>query len=119
MVKISDMDEYLKAAHVSDGDVVEIAGKPRLVTADESVFERAYLELPVKLANGKTKIWTPNRTTLRELAKVFGDDADTWVGKRVKITISRQNVRGKMTDVVYGEPFTQVPQPQAKQEALA
>ena len=117
MVKISDMDEYLHADAVEDNAVIEITGKARYVSAEQSTFERAYLELPVKLVNGKNKIWTPNKTTLKALAKVFGDDADFWIGKKVQIRISRQNVRGKMIDVLYGEPFTEELQP--KQEQLA
>lgn len=103
MIKISDMDEYLHSDAITSGDVVEITGKARYVSVEESKFGRAYLEIPVKLANGKGKIWTPNKTTLRALAKSFGDDADLWLGKKVRITIHSQNVRGKMTDVLYGE----------------
>ena len=117
MVKISDMDEYLHADAVENNAVIEITGKGRYINAEESTFGRAYLEIPVKLANGKSKIWTPNKTTLKALAKVFGDDADFWIGKKVQIRISRQNVRGKMIDVLYGEPFTEELQP--KQEQLA
>jgi len=103
MVKISDMDEFLHADAVFDGDIIEIVGKGRYVSAEDSTFERPYLEIPVKLPDGKTKTWTPNKTTLHMLAKAFGDDADLWVGKKVKLNISRQNVRGKMIDVLYGE----------------
>jgi len=105
MVKISDLDEFLHVDAIEDGDVIEIIGKARRVSAEESLFGKAYLEIPVKLPSGKTKIWTPNKTSLRALAKVFGDDADFWVGKRVKITVSKQNVRGKMIDVLYGAPL--------------
>ena len=104
MVKISDMDEFLHANAVSDGDIIEILGKGHYVSAEESVFERPYLEIPVKLPDGKAKTWTPNKTTLTMLAGAFGDDADLWTGKKVKLAISRQNVRGKMVDVIYGEP---------------
>jgi hypothetical protein len=104
MVKISDLDEYLHAEAVQDGDIIEIVGKGRYVSAEESTFERAYLEISVKLPDGKGKIWTPNKTTLHMLAKAFGDDADLWISKKVMLNISRQNVRGKMIDVIYGEP---------------
>jgi len=106
MVKISEMDEFLHADAVEDGEIVEITGKARRISAEESAFDRAYLELPVKLASGQPKIWTPNKTSLKLLAKAFGDDADFWVGKKVKLMISHQNVRGEMKDVIYGEPTT-------------
>jgi hypothetical protein len=116
MVKISDLDEYLHADAITSGDVITVTGKARYVGAEESTFDRAYVEIPVKLPNGKTKVWTPNKTSLRAIAKVFGDDTDLWVGKRITIMISRQNVRGKMIDVLYGEPFVEATQP--KQEQL-
>jgi len=114
MPKISDLDEYLHADAITNGDIISITGKARFISADESAFERAYLEIPVKLPDGKSKIWTPNKTTLRILAKEFGDDTDVWVGKRVKITISKQNVRGKMTDVIYGEAVVEPIQKQTQ-----
>ncbi|MCK4478434.1 hypothetical protein KAU88_07920 [Candidatus Bathyarchaeota archaeon] len=63
--------------------------------------------MPVKLPDGKAKIWTPNKTTLKKLATVFGDDTDGWLGKRVKLSILKQNVRGEMRNVVYGEAAVQ------------
>ncbi len=107
MVKISDLDEYLHADAVENGDVIEITGKARQISQEESAFERTYLEIPVKLSNGRNKVWTPNKTSLKALAKTLGDDADFWVGKKVKLTVARQNVRGKMMNVLYGEPFAE------------
>lgn len=103
MVRISDLDEYLHADAAENGDVVEITGKARYISSEESTFGRSYLEIPVRLANGKSKIYTPNKTTLKRLAKAFGDDADMWIGKKVKLEIVKQNVRGEMRDVIYGE----------------
>lgn len=105
MVKISDLDEYLHADVIEDGDIIEITGKARSVSEEESAFGRSYIEVSVKLPDGKSKVWTPNKTSLRALAKVFGDDADLWIGKKVQMAIERQNVRGEMKDVLYGEPF--------------
>jgi hypothetical protein len=115
MVKISDMDNYLHADAVEDGDVIEIVGKPHYVSADESTFDRAYLEIIVKLPNGRQKTWTPNKTTLKKLAATFGDDADLWNGKRVQLKVLEQNVRGEMKGVIYGEPAKDLP----KQELLS
>ena len=114
MVRISDLDEYLRASVVEEGDVIMITGKARYVGVEESAFGRAYLEIPVKLSSGKTKIWTPNKTTLKRLARVFGDDTDTWDGKQVRITIAKQNVRGEMRDVLYGEPVQELTQAQVE-----
>jgi hypothetical protein len=115
MVRISDLDEYLHAEAVQDGDIIEIVGKAHYVGADESTFGKAYLEIIVKLPSGKEKTWTPNRTTLKKLASTFGDDADLWSGKHVKLSIQEQNVRGEMRGVIYGEPVKDLP----KQEVLS
>lgn len=112
MVKISDLDEYLHADAVGDDDIIEITGKARYVSAEEAAFGRPYLEIAVKLPNGKTKIWTPNKTTLKALAKTFGDDADTWIGKQVKLKIAKMNVRGELRDVIYGEPVLETAEKQ-------
>lgn len=112
LVKISDLDEYLHADAVETGEVIEITRKARYISSEESTFGRAYLEIPVRLANGKSKIWTPNKTTLKRMAKVFGDDADTWIGQKVRLEIVKQNVRGEMRDVIYGKPVTEPDQKQ-------
>jgi hypothetical protein len=88
MVKVSDLDEYLHAEAVESGAIIEIVGKPRYISVDESAFGRAYLEIDVKLPSGQMKTWTPNKTTLKKLAEVFGDDADQWTGKLVKLTVT-------------------------------
>jgi len=116
MVKISDLDEYLHADAVEDGDIIEITGKARRITEEESAFGRAYLEMSIKLPSGESKIWTPNKTSLRSLAKSFGDDADHWIGKKVKINIAHQNVRGEMKDVIYGEPFLETTPKQVQEK---
>lgn len=108
-MKISDLEEYLHADAVKSGDVIEIIEKARYVSAEEATYGRSYLEISVKLPNGNTKIWTPNKTTLKKLAKVFGDDTDNWIGKPVKLIVIKQNVRGEMRDVIYGEAIEQVP----------
>ena len=82
------------------------------MNAEESVFERSYLEIPVQLKNGKVKTWTPNRTSLKALSKVYGDDVDLWVGKHVKIQLAKQNVRGEMKQVIYAEPAEALKEPQ-------
>jgi hypothetical protein len=118
MVKASELDEFLHAEHVEDGDIIELVGKARRVNAEESVFERTYVEIPVKLPNGQMKTWTPNKTSIRALAKVFGDDMDSWIGKKVQLTISKQNVRGEMKDVLYAQPCLAAEEKKKVQEIL-
>jgi len=118
MVRISDFDEYLHADAVNDGDVLEITGRARYVSSEEATFGRAYLEMKVKLPNGKAKIWSPNKTTLKKMARTFGDDTDAWIEKKVKIQIVRQNVRGEMRDVLYAEPVTEPDQKEIQKKLV-
>jgi hypothetical protein len=114
---MSDFDEYLHADAIEKGDIIEISGKAHYVSAEEATFGRPYLELPVKTPAGKTKIYTPNKTTLKKLAKAWGDETDSWLGKKVQLDIVQQNVRGEMRDVIYGTPL-QVAKEQS-QEVIA
>lgn len=119
MVKISDMEDYLHAYAIENGEVIEITGKPNYISSEDAAYGRPYLEIPVKLADGKTKIWTPNKTTLKRLAKAYGDEADEWIGKKVQLEIVKMNVRGEMRDVIYGQAVLANPQPNFQKETLA
>jgi hypothetical protein len=116
MVRVSDFDEYLHGENVKDGDVVQIEGKPRFVDSEESALGKAYLEMIVKLPGGNTKLYTPNKTTLRACAPVFGDDTDAWVGKKIVLHPQKQIVRGQQKIVIYGEPLIEKPVTQGRLE---
>ncbi len=104
MPRVSDLDEFLHADSVQDGEVVTIIAKPTLISEEESVFGKAYFEIPITTANGEAKTWTPNKTTLKKLSAKFGDETDAWIGKKVKISKAKMNVRGEMKQVIFGEP---------------
>jgi len=116
MVRVSDLDEYLHGDGVADGDVLEIVGKPIYIGVEDSMFGRAHLEIAVKLPSGKQKIWTPNKTTLKNLAKVYGDETSEWTGRKVHVELAKQNVRGEMKLVIYGHPVTPTPNPPIQRE---
>jgi len=44
------------------------------------------LRIPVEI-DGKTKIWTPNKDSVRTCRKTWGLDTTLWVGKIAKISI--------------------------------
>jgi hypothetical protein len=113
MPKVSDLDDYLHAEAVKEGDVIKIDGKARLISAEESNFSKPYFEIPILTPDGEHKTWTPNKTTLKALAKVYGDDTDLWQGKLVKLSKARMNIRGEMKDVLFGEAFAE---PKAEQQ---
>ena len=46
--------------------------------------------------------WLANKTSLRAFVAAFGDETDTWMGKKIKLYSVEQNVGGKIKQVVYG-----------------
>ena len=104
MVRIPRLNEFLRPEHLQGGDVLEIVNEGEYRSAEETPFGRAVFQIGVRLPNGDTKIWTVNRTTLRRLAEAWGDETEHWVGKKVKVKLVEQNVRGELKKVIYGFP---------------
>ena len=104
MPRVSQLDEYLHAEAVRDGEIVIIISKPSFINEEQSAFGRAYFEFSVKTEAGEIKTYTPNKTTLKKLATTFGDETDNWTGKKIKLSKSRMNVRGENKEVLFGEP---------------
>lgn len=105
MPKVSSLDKYLHAEDIEEGDIITVVGRAKKIDAETSKFGRPYFEFPVKLPNGLVKSYTPNPTTLRNVAKQFGDEIDEWLGEQIKLSISTMNVRGEMRRVIFGEPY--------------
>ncbi len=92
---------FLTADDVRTGDLVRITRPP---TVAKGTYREQQATLEVELADGGKKEWNINGTTYQALFDGFGSDGALWVGKTVKVTVRAQNVRGKMHDVLYGEP---------------
>ena len=101
---MSDHDEFLNSTMVQEGDVVVLLDEGVFRGPEETGLTRTVFHINVELPDRRTKIWGMNKTTRRKLAKVWGDDSANWVGKRVKITVTTQNVMGEMRDVLWGHP---------------
>lgn len=87
--------------------------KPATATIEDVEFTKAE-DLPfeseegrytihLKLSSGKEKGWGANKTSMRAIMKEYGDESDDWKGKKVKLYLLDQNVRGEMKKVIYGE----------------
>jgi hypothetical protein len=46
-----------------------------------------------------------NTSTWDKLVDAFGDDSSQWRGKRVKIHLAVQSVRGEDRQIIYGSPY--------------
>lgn len=45
--------------------------------------------------------WLPNKTALKSILAVHGEESDNWIGKEIGIFLVEQNVSGKMKKVPY------------------
>lgn len=74
--------------------------------ADELPFESKIdrYEIEIEMEGEKYK-WLPNKTSIRKLAKKFGRDSGNWIGKKIKLYRTEQNIRGEVKGVVNGEPL--------------
>jgi hypothetical protein len=107
--RISDYEEFLNASMVRDGDVLVLLDPGRFVEPEESGLDRLTFRIKVRLPDQRTKIWTMNKTTRRELAEAYGDDTENWVGKPVRVEIVQMKVRGQTKGVIYGHPVDEMP----------
>lgn len=80
--------EYVTADLVDDSHRKELVitgpGKYEEVTFDNKKSEK--LTLPVEF-NGVAKIWRPNRDSVKNLNRAFGDPTEDWVGKPIPLQV--------------------------------
>ena len=99
---------YLKPQHVKQDDLVEIVEEPYVRSAEESRFERPRGYAVVRLLRtGELYTWGFNGTTWDRLLEAFGDDDALWKGKRVKVKVETQTVRGEQKQVIFGVPYNE------------
>ena len=111
MVKL-DIDLWLKPEDLEQDDEVLILDEGRNATIEQEGDKPAKVvfEIGVQLNNGEKRIWTMNATSQRAVAQVWGTDTSAWIGYKVKVFKSEQNVRGQMKEVIYARvplPFNQ------------
>lgn len=115
MVKLSDLEDFLKPDDVRDGDVVIILDEGVFKTAQETPFGRPAFQVPVKLPDGRVKTATINRTSRKSLASAYGDDTKEWSQRQSKVSKVKQNVQSVMRDVLYFYPVQAVLKPEQQE----
>jgi len=80
--------KFTKKATDKDGKEIEIHIKQ--------------LNLPIQL-NERDRIWTPNKTTIENIANTLGKDRSKWIGKKILARIESQLIGKQKKDVIYGE----------------
>jgi len=109
---------FLKPHHVQPDDLVEIVEEPYVRGSEESMFGKTRGYAVVRLMRtGDLYTWGFNTTTWDRLIKAFGDESSLWIGKRVKIKVEKQLVRGEEKPVLYGVPYRE-PQQQLQPNPL-
>ena len=112
MVKIK-ASMWLRPKDVNNGEIITIVDEGKSKSADETPFGREVFEIGVRLPSGEKKIWSMNRTTQRRCIEAWGNETKNWIGKRLRIELKEQNVKGVMKKVIYGFPIadkvTEVP----------
>lgn len=98
-MKITIPSRFIKPEDVADGNEIEILEEAQWEHNDQ--FDRDVLQCEVKLPNGEVKTITLNNTSIRWITDQLGDESKNWIGKKVPIYKLKQNVRGKVKDVLY------------------
>ena len=106
---INDLNEFISPQDVKDGDVLTFTNEGEIEERDYSPNQdgsdvKPSLKIEVELPNGKKKLISPNKTSRTAIAEKYTPDTANWIGKSVKISLLKQNVRGKIRDVIYLEP---------------
>lgn len=93
-----DLSEYLSADELGDSvGTLIIKDEGELTTGQYG----PKLEITVDF-NGKIRTWSPNKTSQRLMAKMFGSaDTRLWIDKVVKVRAVMENVKGVLRKVVY------------------
>ena len=86
-----------KGEDFKDGDMVEIANEGKKI---EGQFGTQDVFL-IKLEDETEGNVNFNQTSINNLIDSFGEDSVNWVGKKVKVSMIKQNVQGKIKSVYY------------------
>ena len=109
MVEIRDI--YLSASEIKklpdkDFTVAKAGHYKEMPVQGNDPVEK--LVLPIKLSNDKVRDWIPNKTSIKFMTELWGDNTNLWIGKQAKFRLTNQNVRGEMKDVIFVESLAPV-----------
>ena len=84
---------------VSDGDFLTFVDGGRTETNEK--WGKLQLIFKVKTPKGDEKLCNVNKTSMKSLKEAWGADTSGWQGKKVLVSVVRQNVGGELKDVMY------------------
>lgn len=100
--------EFSETETISSTNMPE--GNLKITRADEVTVNsgpragQTVLVIEVSDSNGKTWTYWPNKTSIGNLAREYGNDTDRWIGKTVVLTTETMMVRGSKRKVIFAEP---------------
>lgn len=99
---------FLSVNEVENDDVIEIEEPPYIVPAEKTKWgrERGHVAVRV-LRTGEIVTWTMNATTWDTLFDAFGEEERAWIGRKVRLSVENQIVRGETKKVIYGKPYAE------------
>jgi hypothetical protein len=109
MANLGDLRKNLRKEDVQEGDVIAFIDAGEIKDVDFSPAQdgskvETVFQATVELPNGKQKIYTPNATTRGILGDKWGEDTETWVGKKATVKFIDQLSFGKLTKVMILQP---------------
>ena len=105
-MRIDIPTNFVKAGiNIKDGDIVKLLdeGKWDTMTGQDGKTKQV-LKFEMKLADGETKTYTMNNTTIRNLTQEWGQDSKDWMRKELKVHLLAQMAFGKMIKVLILTP---------------
>lgn len=113
MPNVNDLQTFVKATNVFDGDLIHFCDAGRIF---EKEFEdkqtrvkkvQDVLEMEVMINDEmKKKIYSPNAVSRQLLADAWGPDTESWVGKSGIVSLVEQLSFGKLTKILIVKPVT-------------
>lgn len=84
--------------------VFEVISKPEYVEfEDEGKPRRKPLFRIMSIENKGEHDYYPNKTSVKTLTKMYGDEMDNWLNNRFEFLVTDQMVRGEKKKVLYVE----------------
>lgn len=104
-MKVEVPISYVKPnVNIKKGDIVKLLDEGKIATMKTLDGPKQVYQFRMQLANGDTKDYTMNASTMRNLIKEYGDDSKAWIGKELKAWTVSQFAFGKTIIILYLTP---------------
>ena len=101
--------DFLNAENTKDKDLIEITGEGDYTTKEGEKNGKKYkftkLQIPVKLPNGKMKLYEPDKETGNKFVKLWGTNTNKWVGQKFTVITINSLSYGVTKVMIRGEPL--------------